>query len=101
MKKTMSLSIDRRKLLLINILFGSSILIMFLGLYFSFFSLINQITIKVLNSNIHGVVFGILVFYLGLRYFLSVSKLQTEVRKDSAKFSWANFKRSKKRKTSR
>jgi len=42
-----------------------------------------------------GVVFGMVILFLGIRYFLSLSKLKDEVYKSSG-FSWSNFKREKK-----
>lgn len=99
MKKSVKLSfMDKYKELFIKVLFGITILIMFSGLYYSFFSIINNINIKVLNTSVHGVVFGLLVFYLGIRYFLSLNKLKTEVALETSKFSWQNFKKIKRKK---
>jgi len=92
--------INKNKMLFINLLFGSAILIMFLGLYFCFYSFINQISINVLRSSISGIVFGALVFYLGLRYFLSVKKLQIEISKESSTFSLHPFKKQERYKKS-
>lgn len=99
MKKSTTLSfMDRHKQSLIKGLYGISILIMFLGLYFSFFSVINQITIKVINTSVHGVIFGLLVFYLGLKYYFAMNKLKVELSADTTKFSWQNFKNRKQKK---
>ena len=38
-----------------------------------------------------GAVLGLLVLYLGIKYYLSVTKLKGELFKASAKFSWSHF----------
>jgi uncharacterized membrane protein len=86
---------DKKKMIAIMVLFGITIIIMLSGIYFSIFSVVNDISFKVINANIHGVVFGILVFYLGMRYNLSVIKLKTEINKNTSNFSWSNFKKEK------
>lgn len=78
-------------------LFAFTVLIMLSGVFFIIFSLVNHISFTVLNSNIHGAIFGLLVSYFGIRNFLSVKKLKTEVYKDSSRFSWSNFKKNTKR----
>lgn len=73
------------------------------GLFFTVYSLATNITIKVLSVPMPGFVFGLLVAYLGLRYFLQVRDLRRDLCDPSAKFSWSNFKfrkNSKKRKIS-
>ena len=83
---------DKRKIIIVNFLYATTMIIIFLGLFFSIFSLVNNISFKVLNSSIPGVVFGFLVLYLGIRYYLSVTKLKEELIKTSSEFSWSNFK---------
>lgn len=83
------------KVIISNILFLASLLIMFLGIFFSIFSLVNHISFKVLNSSVPGAIFGILVLYLGIKYYLSITKLKDELYKSDSKFSWNNFKRKK------
>lgn len=89
---------NRQKVIMIYVLFAMTILIMLSGISFSIFSLIHNISFKVLNSSIHGAIFGALVVYLGAKYFLSVTKLKTELYKSTSKFLWSNFKRKKKNK---
>ncbi|EHI98591.1 hypothetical protein CDLVIII_1905 [Clostridium sp. DL-VIII] len=99
MKKQNALcSPDRSKKILINFLFIADMIIIFLGIFFSIFSLVNDIHFKVLSSLIPGTVFGLLVLYLGIRYYFSVTKLKEELLKSSSKFSWNNFKRKKEKK---
>lgn len=81
-----------------NLLMAGTILIMFLGLFFGAFSVINNITFRVIRSNISGAVLGMMVFYLGLRYYFLVAKLKPEVYANTSGFSWSNFKRGKKKK---
>ena len=87
--------VAKSKLISINILFISTLIIIFLGIFFSIFSLVNNIHFKILNSSMSGAVLGLLVLYLGIKYYLSVTKLQEELFKPSSKFSFINFKRKK------
>ena len=84
--------INKHKVIIINLLYIATLIIIFLGIFFSIFSLVNHINFKVLNSSIPGVVLGFLVLYLGIRYYLSVTKLKEELFKTSSNFSWSNFK---------
>lgn len=86
---------DKSKVLIISMLFLTDMIIIFLGIFFSLFSLINNLHFMVLNSSISGAVFGLLVLYLGIKYYFSVTKLKEELFKVSSKFSWNNFKRKK------
>lgn len=88
----------RNKVIIMNLLMAATLVIMFLGLFFIVFSVLNEISFKVIKADIHGAIMGMLVFYLGLRYYLMVVKLKPEIYKNSAKFSWSNFKRDKKKK---
>ena len=90
--KSQSTVTDKRKVIIVNFLYATTMIIIFLGIFFSIFSLVNNINFKVLNSSVPGAVFGILVLYLGIRYYLSVTKLKEELLKTSSKFSWSNFK---------
>ena len=83
---------DKRKVIIVNFLYAATIIIIFLGIFFSIFSLVNHISFKVLNSSISGVVFGFLVLYIGIRYYFSIDKLKGELFKASSIFSWDNFK---------
>jgi hypothetical protein len=91
-------SVQRQKSMIIRGLYAITIIIMFLGVYFSIFSLIHNISFKVLTSTVPGAIFGLMVSYLGLRYFYLVKKLKTELYKETAAFSWKNFKKQKKMK---
>lgn len=92
-KESLVMEINKSKLLSINILFISSLIIIFLGIFFSIFSLMNNLYFHILSSKMSGVVLGLLVFYLGIKYYLSVEKLKSELFKTSSRFSWRNFKK--------
>jgi hypothetical protein len=87
----------KNKVIIMNLLMAGTIVIMFLGLFFSAFSVINDISFRVIRSNIPGAIMGMLVFYLGLRYYFLVMKLKPEIYANSSGFSWSNFKRGKKK----
>lgn len=94
MKKQTAITVPAKsKVVIINTLFIANIIIIFLGIFFSIFSLVNNIHLKILNSSVPGVILGLLVLYLGIRYYFSVIKLKEELFKSSSKFSWTNFKR--------
>lgn len=95
MEKQKVVTKERYKLVIISSLYVATMIIMFLGIYFSVYSLINKISFLVLNAQVPGAVFGMLVFYFGLRYFFSVEKLKTEIYKNTSRFSWSNFKKVK------
>lgn len=94
-KQNPVMEITRSKLISINILFISTLIIIFLGIFFSIFSLVNNIRFQILNSSMSGAVLGLLVLYLGIKYYLSVTKLKAELFKTSVRFSWSNFKKEK------
>ena len=83
---------DKYKIIIVNCLYVATMIIIFLGLFFSIFSLVNHINFKVLNSSVPGVVFGVLVLYLGIRYYFSVDKFKEELFNASSEFAWSNFK---------
>jgi len=92
-------AVEREKIVSIMLLFITSILIIVLGVSFSIFSVVNNISFRVLSSQVHGAIFGLVIIFLGVRYFLSVRKLKSEVYKTTSKFSWNNFKKKDKKKT--
>ncbi|HEX3026666.1 MAG TPA: hypothetical protein VHR42_05510 [Clostridia bacterium] len=74
-------------------LFTMSLAITLSGIIFSFYALLNQISFRVANMEVSGVLFGLLTFYLGIRYLMSVIHLQKEIERTHSKFSWKNFKK--------
>ena len=65
------------------------------GLWFAVYSVLNNVSFRVMNTSIPGFVLALLVIYFGLRSLLSVKKLSQVIMKDAAHFSWSNFKRAK------
>ncbi len=89
---------DRQKRGIIFSLYLGTLVIMFLGAFFGAYSAFNHIELQVLNAKVPGVVFGIMVVYLGARYYFMVSDFKTEFYKSREKFSWSNFKKTKNKK---
>ena len=87
----------KQKAIIISLLYATTIIIVLLGVFFIVYSIVNNVSFKVINSSVHGGVFGLVVAYLGARYFLSVSKLKAELYKSTSRFSWSNFKKEKKK----
>jgi polyferredoxin len=83
---------DAVKVTAITALFAASVLIMLLGAGFAVYSYLYDVYFLVMNNQIHGAVFGIVIIFLGARYFLSVQKLKGEVYKSISRFSWGNFR---------
>ena len=83
------------KVAMIVILYVLSVVIMLLGAGFCVYSAINNVQMQVMPSTIPGLIFGMIILFLGIRYFMSLSKLREEVMK-SAGFSWSNFRKTKK-----
>lgn len=80
------------KMVVIILLYMVSALIGIMGLAFCVYSQIRDVRIAVMNSSIPGTVFGAVIAFLGVRYFLAVGKLRKEVFKRDSRFSWNNFK---------
>jgi len=87
--------IFRNSKLYINMIWASSLVIMFLGIFFSIFSYINKIEFNVLNNSVSGIVFGVMVLYLGIKYYFSIESLKEDVAKNHLNFSLRNLKKKK------
>jgi hypothetical protein len=85
----------RGKTAIVAALFTGAVLITGSGAWFAVYSLMGNISFKVMNTTIPGIVLALLVMYFGIRSFLSVNKLSKVILKDSSYFSWSNFKRAK------
>ncbi len=83
--------VESTKIASIAVLFITSVLIIILGAAFSIYSILNNISFPVMGSQIHGMVFGVVIVFLGVRYLLSVLRLKAEVYKGTSRFSWSNF----------
>jgi len=95
--QSIGIGANMQKKIIVNLLYLGTLIIIFLGAFFGAYSVLFDIKIKVLNADVPGIVFGLLVAYLGLRYYLQVDKFKTEFYKNNSKFSWSNFKKSKKK----
>lgn len=87
-------SMAKGKVVMLVILYVVSVLIMLLGAGFGIYSIITGAQLNVMSSTIPGFVFGMVILFLGVRYFMSLSKLREEVMKSSG-FSWSNFRKEK------
>ena len=97
--KESTMPVEPKKKVIISILFVFATAICMSGAFFSVYSYINDISFKVLNTQVSGIIFGIAILYLGVRYFLSLMKLKNEVYKPTSRFSWENFKKTKRAKS--
>ncbi len=88
---------DRSKMISLIGLFVMSSLILISGIGFSIYSLICNAQFSVFGSLIPGYVFGLVVTFLGARYFASVLRLKSELASTGSGFSWSNFKMGKKK----
>lgn len=93
--KNMEIKPDTQKKVIIYSLYLGTLIIIFLGIFFSAYSVLNDIKLQVLTAQIPGIVFGMLVAYLGARYYFMVNDFKTEFYKNKEKFSWSNFKKEK------
>lgn len=75
-----------------------AILIVCTGLSFGIYSILYDISLNVLSYKIPGILFGLIIMFLGIRYLTIIPKLKKKVYNADAEFSWNNFKRVKKAK---
>lgn len=92
-------AVEKNKVVAIIMLTVTSIIIILSGAAFSVFSVMYDISFNILSSQVPGMVFGLVVTFLGVRYYLSVQKLKVEVYKTTSRFSWSNFKKDKSNKS--
>lgn len=83
------------KITAIFALYAVAILITLAGVAFCAYSLIFDVQLPVLQTQVPGAVFGAVIAFLGVRYVLAVGKLKAEVYKPTSRFSWRNFKKAK------
>ena len=89
-------TVTKEKFVSIMLLRILSIMIMLAGALLAVVSFAGGTYVTVLTSRIPGAVFGLVILFLGIRYFLSVRKLKAEVYKSDSKFSWSNFRQKSK-----
>lgn len=90
-EKKQEVAINKKLVILFMTLF--SIVIILMGSIYCAYSVFYNIQFTVLNSSVHGLVIGLIVAFLGVRYFLAVRKLKVEVYKSTSSFSFSNFKK--------
>lgn len=95
MQSKNSAPVETRKKVMISVLFVFACTICASGVFFSVYSYVNNVTFQVLNTQIPGLLFGLAVLYLGVRYFISLMNLRKEVYKPTSRFSWSNFRKKK------
>ena len=85
--------VNTGKRVAIGLLFVTSALIALLGLAFCVYSMLGNVQLKVLSTSMPGAAFGAIIAFLGVRYFLAVRKLRTNVYRVGSRFSWRNFRK--------
>ena len=93
MKAETRAGVDTGKKVAISLLFVTSASIALMGIAFCVYSTLNQVELTVMQNTIPGAVFGVIIAFLGVRYFMAVLKLRNSVYSAGAKFSWSNFKK--------
>lgn len=66
--------------------------LIWLGVSIFVLSLVNDVSYTVMGSSIHGSLWGVVITFLGIRYFMSVLKLKQRVYQSASTFSIENFK---------
>ncbi|MGB4659609.1 MAG: hypothetical protein WBI07_10535 [Mobilitalea sp.] len=85
-----------KKKVIVYLLYLVTLIILYLGVFFCVYSALKDISFNVLNNQVPGYVFGLLIAYMGLRNFITVSKFKDGFLRSTDKFSWKNFKKEKK-----
>jgi len=91
-------SVKKEKRILIALLYVVAVAIILLGASFCVYSAIHNVQFAVLSSSVPGLVFGLVIIFLGVRYIFSLEKLKAEVYKTTSSFDWSNFEKTKKSK---
>ncbi len=93
MKNKVIRPVKRKSIALINALVAFSLLITAMGAAFAVYSVVKDVSLTVLTSQVPGAVFGAIIAFLGIRYLLAVRKLRAEVFMTTAEFSFSNFRK--------
>lgn len=91
-------SLKRQKLMILFSLYFFAGAIALSGILFTVYCQLNNISFKMLNVNVPGLVLGLVVVYFGLRSVFSVRELQPKLFQEDSQFSWHNFRFEKKKK---
>ncbi len=95
MRSKSNVPVEFKKKIVIFILFVFAAAICVSGAALAAYSFLNNVSFQVLGSQIPGVIFGVVILFLGARYLMSLMKLKEEVFKPISRFSWDNFKKAK------
>lgn len=93
MKAMTNAGVETNKRVAIALLFVTAALIVLLGTAFCVYSMLNNVQLPVMQTNIPGALFGAIIAFLGVRYFMAVQKLKASVYRVGSKFSWRNFRK--------
>lgn len=85
--------VPKEKVILIAVLYVMACAIILFGVVFGVYCALNQIMLPVLTTQVPGLVFGMVIAFLGIRYLLSIGKLKKEVFKTTSNFSWSHFRK--------
>ncbi|HAO61999.1 MAG TPA: hypothetical protein DCQ90_08895 [Erysipelotrichaceae bacterium] len=80
------------KRLSIAVLGFVALVLVCMGVSILVLSLVNDVSFTVMGSSIHGSLWGVVITFLGIRYFVSVLKLKRRVYQSASKFSIRHFK---------
>jgi hypothetical protein len=92
MKSQAVAKVDRNKQVVVWLLFATAGLITLSGIAFILYSLMNNVSFTVMQTDIPGALFGVVIAFLGVRYVMSVRKLRMKLYSTHLQFSWSNFK---------
>lgn len=92
-KKEKKIPLGKRVPIIMLYVFASFITLT--GVAFGAYSQLAGVKLTVMTAQIPGIIFGAVIAFLGVRYFLSVRKLQKKVYDSKNEFSLANFRRGK------
>jgi ABC-type glucose/galactose transport system permease subunit len=92
MKQRTTASVPMNKVIAIWLLSATTVLITLMGLSFMVYSILYNVSFAVLQSTVPGAVFGAVIAFLGVRYFLAVRKLRIRLYGTNSQFSWKNFR---------
>ncbi|MDD7793422.1 hypothetical protein [Clostridium sp. 'White wine YQ'] len=87
MKKQITLAVSNAsKKLVFSILYLSSMIVLFLGIFFSLFLMVNSISLTILKLHVPGIILGVLVLYFGITYYASIIKILDKLYRSPSNF---------------
>ena len=92
-ENTQKVAMNKKLVIMFLTIFTIAMICM--GSIYCAYSVLYNIQFTVFNNPVHGVVFGLMVVFLGFKYFFAVRKLKVEVYRPTSSFSLDNFKKIK------